>query len=234
MPEGVSSERALMIRAYNGDIRLSPKHQGIIGAIEMAESLGRQLNAFLPRQFENPDNALAHRHGTATEIIEQIPGGRIDAIVSGVGTGGTLVGIFQGLRDHRCPVKPFAVKPVASSSNSNQLALSHCFHDSECSSFSRRIPGLVDKLSKIYKPNELPELVELEILDELALQTTRDLIAGGFPVGPSSGLNYAAAQVAAQSLPPDATIVTVFPDRMERYFSTDLFSIYDAGKTPCL
>jgi cysteine synthase A len=78
-------------------------------------------------------------------------------------------------------------------------------------------------MSKLYVPAEFDDLTELEIDDEDAVRTTRRLIQRGFPVGPSSGLNYCAAREAARRLGPDATVVTVFPDRMERYFSTELF-----------
>ena len=96
--------------------------------------------------------------------------------------------------------------------------------EAECCSFSTRIPGLADCISTIYREDRLPGLVILEVDDNLALETTRKLIRHGFPVGPSSGLNYLAATLAAgRFASPDARIVTVFPDRMERYFTTELF-----------
>jgi cysteine synthase A len=79
-------------------------------------------------------------------------------------------------------------------------------------------------MSALYVPEEMPGLIELDIDDGLVIETTRRLMAHGFPVGPSSGLNLAAAMEASRSLGPDATVVTVFPDRMERYFSTELFA----------
>ena len=92
----------------------------------------------------------------------------------------------------------------------------------ECCSFSSRVPG-VDSISTIFQSADLPELTTLDVSDELAIETARSLIRRGFPVGPSSGLNFAAALEAQRRLGPDAQIVTVFPDRMERYFSTELF-----------
>jgi cysteine synthase A len=213
MPEGVSDERSLMIRSFGGQVVFSPKSGGIRGAIERAEELGKEKETFLPRQFENPDNAGAHRYRTAPEILAQVPGGLVDAVVSGVGTGGTLVGLFQGFCDNGCRVVPFAARPFAGSA----------LGDVECCSFSSRIPGVVEGISKIYRPEALPGLVELEIDDRAALEMTRLLIARGFPVGPSSGLNYLAALDAARRLDHGARIVTVFPDRMERYFTTELF-----------
>lgn len=213
MPEGVSDERSMMIRSFGGQVIFSPRVKGIRGAIERAESLASEPNVFLPRQFENPDNAAAHRFRTAPEILAQIPGGLVDAVVSGVGTGGTLVGLFQGFCDSGCRVAPFAARPIAGAA----------LGDVECCSFSTRIPGVADGISKIYRPEALPGLVELEVDDQLALETTRRLIARGFPVGPSSGLNYLAAIEAARRLPEGSRLVTIFADRMERYFTTELF-----------
>jgi len=96
----------------------------------------------------------------------------------------------------------------------------------ECCSFSCRIPGVVDSVSTIFKPAEMPGLETIEVRDEDAIQTTRQLIARGFPVGPSSGLNFFAAQTVVRRLGPAARVVTVFADRMERYFTTELFAPY--------
>jgi cysteine synthase A len=216
MPEGVSQERRLIIRSYGGEVIFSPRALGIRGALTGAEQEARERGGFYPRQFSNPDNAGAHRHQTAREIIIQIPGGCVDAVASGVGTGGTLVGLCQGFADAGCSVTPFAARPVAGTA----------LDGAECCSFSGRIPGVVDSLSTIYSAyrTESHTLVEIDVPDEEALDVCRRLIRNGFPVGPSSGLNFRAAVMAAGRLGPEAHIVTVFPDRMERYFSTELFS----------
>jgi len=216
MPEGVSNERVFMIRAYGGIVRFTPKSEGIHGAMKEAVRLAAEEHCFLPLQFQNPENAAAHASTTAREIAEQIPGGAVDAIVSGVGTGGTLVGIYQGLRETGSPVRPVLARPIQLT-NEDETEV-------ECCSFSSRIPGVVDSVSTIFKPAEMPTLETVEVRDDSAIQTTRQLIALGFPVGPSSGLNYFAAQAIAQRLGPNARVVTVFPDRMERYFTTELFS----------
>lgn len=217
MPEGVSNERVLLIRAYGGEVRCTPKAEGLRGSIREAERLAGELGGFLPRQFDNPDNAEAHRLGTAREILAQIPGGSVDAVVSGVGTGGTLVGLYRGLAETGCPARPFAARPV-------ELAPGDTLHP-ECSSFSSRVPGVVECMSTIYRPEEMPGLEQIDVPGDEALATTRRLIALGFPVGPSSGLNYRAALLATERLGREgATVVTVFPDRMERYFSTELFA----------
>ncbi len=219
MPEGVSNERVLTIRAYGGEIRFTPKAEGIGGALAETKRLAEERNAFLPRQFSNPDNPRAHQVGTAREILDQIPGGSVDAVVSGVGTGGTLVGLCDGLRDGGCAVTPFLARPVNLSGPI----------EAECCSFSGRIPGVMEGASAIFHEARLPGLQVIEVRDEQAILTTRRLIARGFPVGPSSGLNFEAALEAARRLGEGARVVTVFPDRMERYFTTDLFAPFSAA-----
>ena len=213
MPEGVSDERALMIRAFGGEIRTTRRAGGIAEAILECERLVHHRAAFSPRQFSNPLNVESHRLGTAREILEALP--RVDAVVSGVGTGGTLVGLYQGCRDH-CPgVIPVFARPV-----------DYLTSDPECCSFSGRIPGVAECVSRIFEESAFLNLETIEIHAEDALNTTRQLIAMGYPVGPSSGLNYRAAAVIARRIGPDGHVVTVFPDRMERYFSTELFRQY--------
>jgi cysteine synthase A len=220
MPESVSNERVLIIRSYGGKVILVPKSEGILGAIKRAGEEAEKSGAFYPRQFENADNAEAHRVSTGQEILRQIPGGVVHGVVSGVGTGGTLVGLYNAFVEAGCPITPFLARPVDGHE--------HTF-DVECHSFSSRVPGVVDGLSKLFSAATLAGLKELNIDDSLAIDTTRSLIRHGFPVGPSSGLNYAAAQVAQKQLGPQAQIVTVFPDRMERYFSTELFVNWDSA-----
>ncbi len=210
MPEGGSN---------GGEVRFTPKDDGIRGAIAETERVGRERGTFLPRQFANPDNAEAHRMGTAREVIDQVPGGRVDAVVSGVGTGGTLVGLFQGLRESGCPVVPVLARPI----NVRTAP------EAECCSFSGRIPGVVDRISTIFREDLLPGLMQVEVNDDDALEAARRLIGLGFPVGPSSGLNYRAALEAHARLGDvGAQVVTVFPDRMERYFTTELFRPFTA------
>ncbi len=212
LPEGVSSERVLMIRAYGGCIHFAPKDAGILGCIKESERLAGETGAFLPRQFSNPENAEAHQMGTAREIMEQIPDHLVDAVVSGVGTGGTLVGLMKGCSSKGHAQRAFLARPV-------DLAMTR---EHECCSFSCRIPGVIECASSIFRESDYPSLTTIEVRDDEALQTARELIRLGFPVGPSSGLNYRAAMLAAEQLWP-AKIVTVLPDRMERYFTTDLF-----------
>jgi cysteine synthase A len=212
LPEGVSNERVLMIRAYGGDIHFTPKEGGIAGSLKESEILAAELGAFLPRQFSNPENAEAHEVGTAREIVEQIPGHSVDAVVSGVGTGGTLVGLMRGCGSPGQVQRAFLARPVDLSARREQ----------ECCSYSCRIPGVMECVSELFRETDYPELTTIEVSDQDAIETTRELIRLGFPVGPSSGLNYHAALMAAEAIWP-AKLITVFPDRMERYFSTELF-----------
>jgi cysteine synthase A len=212
MPEGVTEERVLTIRAYGGTVELTPRSEGVRGSILRAAQIARERGAFGTRQFENPDNAEAHRVWTGQEILAQVPGGLVHGVVSGVGTGGTIVGLHHAFLEAGCPVTPFIARPIAGLTGS----------DLECCSFSARVPGVVEGLSKLYHEARLEGREELNISDEVAMATARALIRKGFPVGPSSGLNYAAAVEAARRLGPHAQVVTVFPDRMERYFSTEL------------
>jgi cysteine synthase A len=212
MPAGVSNERVLMIRAYGGEIHLTAKGEGIGACIREAERLAAERGAFLPRQFSNPRNPEAHASGTAPEILEQIPGGRVDAVVSGVGTGGTLVGLVRGCASVSHVPRAILARPV-------DLVRER---DHECCSFSCRIPGVLECASELFRESDHPGLETIEVRDHDAIETTRALIRRGFPVGPSSGLNYCAAATAARKLG-SARVVTVFPDRMERYFSSELF-----------
>lgn len=212
MPEGVSNERTMMIRAFGGTIRLTPKEGGVLESIRETERLAAAMPAFLPRQFSNEENALAHHLGTAREIVDQLPTATVDAVVSGVGTGGTLVGLCEGLREAGCAAMPVAARPVTLGG------------EVECCGFSSRIPGVVDCISTIFRPDRLAGLRTIEVEDHHALATARALARLGFPVGPSSGLNFHAAALIARELGPDATVVTVFPDRMERYFTTEMFA----------
>eukprot|EP00752_Nemacystus_decipiens_P015985 g14290.t1 len=226
MPAGVSNERSLIIQAYGGEVHHTQPSATMLDCIATAKQIAQERGAFFPAQFENPDNAEAHRFGTAREIIKQLPTQHVDAFVAGVGTGGTLVGLYHGLRDHGCQAMPILAKPIASTGGS--LAPG-CFDHAECcSSYSKRIPGVVDNMSCLFQPAELDGLETIQISDDHAIETARRLIRLGFPVGPSSGLNYAAAEVVHHQLVAKGvespTVVTVFCDRMERYFSTELFS----------
>ena len=143
-----------------------------------------------------------------------LPGG--DGLSGSNGTGGTLRGLYEAFAGAGCRVRAHAAIPRDGGLLSS---------DPGCCSlrFSSDVPGVVERISEIYGNWECPDLVEWQIDDRDCLRLTRRLWAMGFPVGPSSGLNLAAAFLVAEQLGPDCRVVTVFPDRMERYFSHKVF-----------
>ena len=214
IPDTATSERELIIRAYGGEGRRVGG--GMPEVLRAAGETSASEGWFLGRQFANEDNTEAHRLHTGPEILSQIPGGTVDAVVSGVGTGGTLRGLYEAFAGAGCPVSAHAAIP-------RDLALFGA--NAECCSlrFSSDVPGVVEGLSEIYAQWQCDRLREWEIGDRDCLELTRRLWGLGFPVGPSSGLNFAAALEVAAELGPDSQVVTVFPDRMERYFSHKVF-----------
>jgi cysteine synthase len=216
MPEGVSRERLLIIRRYGGQIVLTPQSSGVLGAIEETRRMAAaDPTIFLTRQFENPLNARAHQRETGPEMIQQI-GGTIHGFVAGVGTGGTLMGIGRALREAGHATRIARAVPEKGSA---------CFAGQP--EICGGIPGIVDGLSTLMNPGELELDDDIRIDERAAIMAARELCERGLPVGASSGLNLAAARVMAQRLGPGKTIATVLCDRMERYFSTDLFSDVD-------
>lgn len=170
---------------------------------------------FLPRQFENPLNPLSHQRVTGPELIAQV-GHTIDGFVAGVGTGGTLMGIASALAEAGQRTHVARLFPERGNSFKGQPEV--------CGG----IPGVVEGLSTLIDASRIDS--ELRINDTEAITAARELCARGFPVGPSSGLNYAGARQLALRLGPGKNIATVLCDRMERYFTTDLFR--DLGSGP--
>jgi cysteine synthase A len=208
LPENVSDERVMIIRRYGGDVRLTPALDGVPGAIAEAQRLAADDGtAFLPHQFSNPLNALAHEQGTGRELLEQVPQ-RIAAFVAGVGTGGTLAGAGRALRAAYPDVVVAEARPVADEGLACRL---------RCG-----IPGIVENMSGLLHALQLAEPVC--ITETAAVEAARELCRAGLPVGLSSGLNVAAARQLSARLPAGSNVATVLPDRMERYFSADLFA----------
>ena len=223
IPDSATSERELMIRAYGGEVRRISG--GMSKVMQCAHDASVEHGWFAGRQFANPDNTEAHRLYTGPEILSQIPGGTVDAVVSGVGTGGTLRGLHEAFSSADCDVQAFAAIPRQGEVFGSNV---------ECCSlaFSSDVPGVVEGISEIYAGWETDCVTELEVGDCECLELTRKLWEMGFPVGPSSGLNLAAALQVAEQIGTDKTIVTVFPDRMERYFSHKIFeSLRDESST---
>lgn len=226
IPTSATSERIAMIHAYGGEVRRIDGEMGLV--IEAAHQFAQENNAFLTRQFENPDNAEAHELLTASEILNQLDDVSIDAVVSGIGTGGTLVGLHQGFSKAGCTTQPVAAIPCHREGKFSS--------NIECCSltFSKDVPGVVDGCSKLYsdwkQTAAAQNLQELVVDENECLRCTHELWNLGFPVGPSSGLNLAAARIIGRELGHEATVVTVFPDRMERYFSHKVFEGYTGRK----
>ena len=211
MPEHMSKERRQMMQAFGANIVLTSEEEQFNGALERLEQLASEnKDAWLPRQFENEDNTAAHREITGRRILQQI-GDRIDAFVAGVGTGGTLIGVAEALRRVYPSVRIVAVEPAESAVMSGEKPGSHI------------IQGI--------GAGFIPSLVHVELIDEIikvkssdALDMTRQLAKEeGLMVGLSSGANVLAASEVARKLGKGKTIVTILPDRGERYLSMNLF-----------
>ncbi|HEY4181286.1 MAG TPA: cysteine synthase family protein [Kofleriaceae bacterium] len=212
MPENVSRERALIIKRYGGEVAFTPAPGGVLGAIEETRRMAAaDPKVFLTRQFENPLNARAHQRETGPELIQQV-GTTIHGFVAGVGTGGTLMGIARALKEAGHPTRVAQAVPDKGSA---------CFagQPEVCGG----IPGVIEGLSRIMDGNEIGLDDDIHIPEHVAIAAAREMCARGLPVGPSSGLNLAAAREMAKRLGPGKTVATVLCDRMERYFSTDLF-----------
>ncbi len=212
MPENVSRERLLIIKRYGGEAVLTPREGGVLGAIEETRRMAAEdPRVFLTRQFENPLNARAHQRETGPELIQQV-GTTIHGFVAGVGTGGTLMGIARALKEAGHSTRIARAVPEKGSA---------CFagQPEVCGG----IPGIVEGLSTLMDATEIGLDEDIKIDEREAIAATRELCQRGMPVGPSSGLNFAAARAMAKRLGAGKTIATVLCDRMERYFSTDLF-----------
>jgi cysteine synthase A len=211
MPEGVSRERLMMIRRYGGEVVLTPAADGMAGAQAEAEAMAqRDPRVYLPRQFANPQNTEAHRLRTGPEMIAQV-GRPLDGFVAAVGTAGTLMGVGAALRAAQGDRVALARVRVSGEADAEQGGPCH------------GIPGVVDCVSEILNPASIGLGPDIEVSHDDAMAATRDLIARGFPAGLSSGLNLRGALAMAAILGPGHHVGTVFCDRMERYFSTELF-----------
>ena len=211
MPENMSQERRQMMRAFGAEIILTPEKEGFIGTLERLQQLAEEnQGAWLPGQFDNPDNIAAHREITGRRILEET-GDKIDVFVAGVGTGGTLMGVAEALRGVYRNVKIVAVEPAESAVMSGENPGSHI------------IQGI--------GPGFIPSLVDMTLVDEVikvksndALDMTVRLIKEeGLMVGISSGANVLASLEIARRSGEGKTIVTILPDRGERYLSMNLF-----------
>ncbi len=212
MPETMSLERRQLLEAYGATLVLTPGAEGMMGAISRAALLEKENPSWsMPLQFENAANPEAHRKGTAPEIIRQM-GGVPDALVAGVGTGGTITGIGEVFKALREDVKIFAVEPAGSPVLSGGEPGRHKIAGIGAGFF----PGVLN--TKIY--DEV-----IAVTDEDAAATARGLSRReGLLAGISSGAAMWAAMRVAERLDPGKRVAVVFPDRGDRYLSTGLFN----------
>ena len=217
MPDWASKERIELMKLYGANITLISKEEGgFIKCVEEAKELAKELNGFLANQFENEDNILAHYETTGKEILEQLDGREIAGFVSGVGTGGTLIGIGKRLKETDNQIKIYALEPEKMPILSKGKILGQ-----------HKIEGIGDDfVPDIFKRNT--EIIEKDILlinDEDAMNMARKLAKElGLGVGISSGANLIGAVLAQEKLEEnvEGNIVTVFADDNKKYLSTGL------------
>ncbi|QQG35505.1 MAG: cysteine synthase A [Micavibrio aeruginosavorus] len=212
MPESMSVERRKMLALLGAELVLTPADKGMKGAIARAEELAAQnLDAFIPGQFDNPANPEIHRNTTAFEIWEDTAG-KADILISGVGTGGTLTGVSQAIKQKRPGFKTVAVEPDASPVLSGGAPSPH------------KIQGI--------GAGFVPSILDTGIIDEIVRVTNDDAISTaraaarleGIPVGISSGAAlWAAAQVGVRPENAGKMMIVIIPSFAERYLSTALF-----------
>ena len=213
MPDSMSVERRVLLRGYGAELVLTAAAEGMIGAVKKAEEiLAATPNSWMPMQFDNPSNPAIHRQTTAVEIWQDT-GGEVDIVVGGIGTGGTLTGVGQVLKQLKPGVQIVAVEPKESPILAGGAPASH------------KIQGI--------GANFIPNVLDRSILDEIihvdsetAMATARELmLSEGLLLGISCGAAAAAGrQLANREENRGKTIVVVLPDTGERYLSTLLFA----------
>ena len=212
MPETMSKERRALLRAFGAELVLTPGPEGMRGAVARAEAIGAEAGAVLVRQFANPANVDVHRRTTAEEIWNDTDG-TVDFVVAGIGTGGTITGVGQVLKERKPEVKIIAVEPKESAILSGGPAGPH------------KIQGI--------GANFVPEILDLSIIDEILPQNAETAVEyarlaaaqEGLLVGISSGAALASAgELAAREENAGKVIVVIVPSFGERYLSTILYS----------
>lgn len=210
MPENMSRERQLMMKAFGAELVLTSKSGSLQEAIDKAEELAKESHTFYTQQFNNPNNIMAHIK-TGKEIVNEI--GAVDAVVAGVGTGGTLIGVSSVMKELNPDVKVIAVEP-------EEAAV--MFGGSNARIGEHRIQGIGDGF--------IPKLIDMDKVDRVivvgsqeAVEMSRMLAEQyGLLVGISAGANMLAALKVSKAF---EKVVTVLPDRGERYLSMDLFHL---------
>lgn len=213
MLDWMSKERINLMRSYGADVRLvSAQEGGFLGSIKKTEELAQKGGVFLPCQFSNTDNVMAHYLMTGEEIVKQLEclGMKADGVVAGVGTGGTIMGIGKRLKEVNTACKAYPLEP----SNSPTLSTGYKVG-------KHRIQGISDEfIPSIVKLEELDEVISVEDGDAIimAQMLSKKL---GIGVGVSSGANLIGCLMAQEKLGKDAVIVTTFADDNKKYLSTD-------------
>ncbi|MFM7113292.1 MAG: cysteine synthase A [Planctomycetota bacterium] len=218
MPETMSLERRRLLKAFGAEIVLTPGDQGMRGAVSRAEELVREMpNAFMPMQFNNPSNPEIHRRTTAEEIWKDT-GGNVDILVSGVGTGGTITGCTEVLKQRRPGFKAIAVEPATSPVITQKMG------GQELKPGRHKIQGI--------GAGFIPGILNLGIIDEVVQVSDDDSFAmarrlakeEGMLCGISCGAAaHVAVEVAKRPENKGKTIVVILPDLGERYLSTPLY-----------
>jgi len=211
MPDTMSMERRRLLGAYGAELQLTPGALGMRGAIEKAEEIARSKKCFMPQQFKNPANPRIHEQTTGPEILQALEG-KVDAFVTGVGTGGTITGVGRVLRRHNPQALIVAVEPA----------------DSPVLSGGSPGPHKIQGIGAGFIPDILDTSVYQEVLtvsNDEAMQTARRLAREeGVFAGISSGANVFAALQIARRLGPGKNVVTTLCDTGERYLSTGIFN----------
>jgi cysteine synthase A len=211
LPEGMTRERSALLRTYGAEVHETPSLGGMNEAVELARQIADQRGAFMPQQFSNPANPEIHRRTTAEEIWADLDG-EVDALVCGVGTGGTITGVGQVLKERRPGVRVIAVEPATSAVLSGERPGPH------------KIQGI--------GPGFVPEVLDRAVIDEIipvddesSLARARDAAQReGLLVGISSGAAiHAALEVAGRPEMAGKRVVVIVPDGGERYMSLPFF-----------
>ena len=212
MPETMSVERRKLIKAYGAELVLTEGAKGMKGAIEKAEELAKEISdSFIPGQFVNPENPKMHFETTGPEIYEDTDG-KVDIVVAGVGTGGTITGVGKYLKSKNPNTKVAAVEPSASPVLSGGTPGAH------------KIQGI--------GAGFVPEILDADIYDEIIPVTNEDAFEKGRLIGKKEGILvgissgaalHAAVELAKREENKDKNIVVIFPDSGDRYLSTPLF-----------
>jgi cysteine synthase len=212
MPESMSLERRALLSSYGAELVLTPEERVMEGAVTRAAELcAERPDHYMPDQFRNPANPEAHRRTTAVELLEQLGDAPIDAFVSAIGTGGTITGVGQVLRDRFPGVRVVGVEPARSAVLSGKPPGPHKIQGIGAGF----VPAILDRAV----------MTELRTVDDRDAWTTARALAreDGLLVGISSGANVFIARQIARELGPGKRVVTILCDTGERYFSLDEF-----------